>query len=144
MVPGGPNMLKMARQVFLALAPIPSGPSSFPAAPVLAIPSGWTPSAGPDGMALKRHPKVVPGVSRTHLGIQTDKCSPNLPHSRCKAAPNDPIWGANGHCSDPKCIQRGRKKHLEARPLKCDEKEMNMDPQNLNNLNMAAEGIKNH
>ena len=34
------------------------------------------------------------------------------------------------------------KKHLEARPLKCDAKEVNTDPQNLQNLNMAAEGYQ--
>jgi len=35
-----------------------------------------------------------------------------------------------------------RKRHLESRALKSDEKVPNMDPQNLNYLNMAAEGLQ--
>ena len=34
-----------------------------------------------------------------------------------------------------------RKRHLESRALKSDEKVANLDPQNLNYFNMAAEGL---
>ena len=51
-----------------------------------------------------------------------------------------PFGEPMGTWRGPESTKTHRKRRLESRPLKSDKKVPNMDPQNLKNLNMAAEG----